>query len=283
MGFWSLPYSVPANYTTLSQILTIILIIYSSSCKATLLSPSSCGNIQNITCPFTLKGDHQTCDDYQFTYQLSCANNRTSLYTPSHKLYYVEDINYENFTIRIVDPGLEKNNYSSLPFQFFQDQNFYQDEVAEYTDITEHNWPVIWIECPSPVISRRYLNVTSKFSSFSYKVLEKYYSYSYAYVVAGSLNISELEDNCRVSKIAWVSSQWPLTDHLLNKAKPEFSEIHDGMVYGFDVAWEFLHCLKCDKSGASHCFVGYEPRAWICEYSCNFHRLNSYKISLKCE
>ncbi|WOG91063.1 hypothetical protein DCAR_0310311 [Daucus carota subsp. sativus] len=281
MGFWSLPYSVPANYTTLSQILTIILIIYSSSCKATLLSPSSCGNIQNITCPFTLKGDHQTCDDYQFTYQLSCANNRTSLYTPSHKLYYVEDINYENFTIRIVDPGLEKNNYSSLPFQFFQDQNFYQDEVAEYTDITEHNWPVIWIECPSPVISRRYLNVTSKFSSFSYKVLEKYYSYSYAYVVAGSLNISELEDNCRVSKIAWVSSQWPLTDHLLNKAKPEFSEIHDGMVYGFDVAWEFLHCLKCDKSGASHCFVGYEPRAWICEYSCNFHRLNSYKISLK--
>ncbi|KAK1393606.1 hypothetical protein POM88_012662 [Heracleum sosnowskyi] len=84
--------------------------------------------------------------------------------------------------------------------------------------------------------------------------------------------------------MAWVSSQWPLTDNLLKNAASNFSEIHDGLVYGFDVAWPYLHCLKCDKSGASHCFVGSndEPRIWICEYSCNLHQLNSFNISVSC-
>jgi len=41
-------------------------------------APSSCGNIQNISYPFALKGDPETCGDPR--YRLSCENNQTVLH-----------------------------------------------------------------------------------------------------------------------------------------------------------------------------------------------------------
>ncbi|XAR52227.1 hypothetical protein NMG60_11020176 [Bertholletia excelsa] len=71
------------------------------------LPPSSCGNILNISHPFRLKGDPEHCGDKK--YELSCENNRTVLSSYSGK-YYVEAINYQNYTIRLVDVGIRKGN-----------------------------------------------------------------------------------------------------------------------------------------------------------------------------
>ncbi|KAF4349482.1 cysteine-rich receptor-like protein kinase 24 [Cannabis sativa] len=87
---------------------------------------SSCGNISNITSPFRLTTDPSSCGDLR--YNLSCENNITVLNLPVHdressysseikyQRFYVREINYNNYTIRVVDPNFHKHdeNYSTL-------------------------------------------------------------------------------------------------------------------------------------------------------------------------
>ncbi|KHN05169.1 hypothetical protein glysoja_028067 [Glycine soja] len=77
--------------------------------------------ITNITYPFRLKGDPKGCGDNR--YELACENNVTVLYLYSGK-YHVQAINYNNFTIRVVDPGVQQPNCSSLPRYFLSPTNF---------------------------------------------------------------------------------------------------------------------------------------------------------------
>jgi hypothetical protein len=74
---------------------------------------SSCGKISNISYPFRLRNDPKQCGDNR--YELVCKNNVTILYLYSAK-YHVQSINYNNFTIRLVDPGVQKHNCSSPLF-----------------------------------------------------------------------------------------------------------------------------------------------------------------------
>ncbi|KAK2983686.1 hypothetical protein RJ640_023220 [Escallonia rubra] len=69
-------------------------------------SPSSCGNIGNITSPFHLRGDHRHCG--KRFWELVCENNRAVMYLGAGK-YYVEDISYGRKKIRLVDVGLDKD------------------------------------------------------------------------------------------------------------------------------------------------------------------------------
>jgi len=87
-------------------------------------TPSSCGNIQNINYPFALKGDPDTCGDPR--YRLSCENNQTVLDLYAGK-YYVREINYSNFRIRVSDSGIQENdNHSFIPPSLsFEVQKFY--------------------------------------------------------------------------------------------------------------------------------------------------------------
>ena len=79
----------------------------------------SCGNIQ-IKSPFRLQGDPTKCGNK--SYELSCEANGSSqsddaiLYLFSGK-YYVQAINYNNYTIRLVDAGVHntKDNFFSNP------------------------------------------------------------------------------------------------------------------------------------------------------------------------
>ena len=89
-----------------------VLVLLSGNSHAKIKSrhcdpPSYCGNIQKITYPFRLKGDPENCG-YK-NYELACENNRTVLSLFSGK-YYVEAINYNNNTIRLVDVGIQKDN-----------------------------------------------------------------------------------------------------------------------------------------------------------------------------
>ncbi|RVW87506.1 Rust resistance kinase Lr10 [Vitis vinifera] len=75
--------------------------------------PSSCGDIQNISYPFRLKGDPSGCGDPD--YELVCENNRTMINSRNGDKYDVADINYDHSTIRVVDPGVKKGNCFSTP------------------------------------------------------------------------------------------------------------------------------------------------------------------------
>ncbi|KAL7215683.1 hypothetical protein ACSBR1_027770 [Camellia fascicularis] len=75
---------------------------------------SSCGNIQNIRYPFRFEGDPENCG--KKIYELACHNNRPLLNLFSDgKYYYVKAINYNNYTIRLVDMGIQNGMCPSLP------------------------------------------------------------------------------------------------------------------------------------------------------------------------
>lgn len=97
--------------------------------------------------------------------------------------------------------------------------------------LSTHKQPVTMLECSSLVISMKYINMTSPNSSSSALVFGKHLVYSCAYIIAGSLFISKLEDDCRISKVAWASLQSP-SGKVLNN----FSEIHSAMAYGLELS-----------------------------------------------
>ncbi|KAL6342144.1 hypothetical protein AAG906_038624 [Vitis piasezkii] len=65
-------------------------------------------NIRNISYPFRLKGDPPSCSYPE--YGLFYENNRTVINLHGGK-YLVTQINYHNYTIRVVDPGRKKDNF----------------------------------------------------------------------------------------------------------------------------------------------------------------------------
>ena len=128
-----------ARGLTLSAVLTafIALVLVHETCSATAnakvndhCAPSSCGNIHNISFPFRLKNDPEKCGDSR--YELSCEDNHTLL-SLFERRYYVKEINYNNYTIRIVDSGIQKNNYSFTPSYSLTHYNFSQYRSAYTT------------------------------------------------------------------------------------------------------------------------------------------------------
>ncbi|CAJ2674660.1 unnamed protein product [Trifolium pratense] len=121
------------SFLCFMQIFTVIVVLLlhqnHQTCDATTTNsnnqknctPSSCGKITNITYPFRLKDDPTTCGDQR--YELSCENNMTVLTLFSGK-YYVKSINYNNYTIRLVDPGIQEDDCSSIPRYYLYASNF---------------------------------------------------------------------------------------------------------------------------------------------------------------
>ncbi|CAJ2674663.1 unnamed protein product [Trifolium pratense] len=126
--------------------------------------PSSCGKIKSIMHPFRLKNDPTSCGDPR--YELSCENNMTMLTLFSGK-YYVKAINYKNYTIRLVDPGIQEDDCSSIPHNYLYTSNFtsyyrYLEEdpyeTKQYRIISDNSTRglpmfqhVIYMNCSNPV------------------------------------------------------------------------------------------------------------------------------------
>ena len=99
-----------------SLIIVVLHVFFLSGCvlgkddKYQICSPSSCGDIQNISYPFRLEGDPPSCGYPE--YELICENNRTLTINLQGGKYYgkflVTQINYHDYTIVVVDPGLKK-------------------------------------------------------------------------------------------------------------------------------------------------------------------------------
>ncbi|XP_074325887.1 LEAF RUST 10 DISEASE-RESISTANCE LOCUS RECEPTOR-LIKE PROTEIN KINASE-like 2.8 isoform X1 [Apium graveolens] len=262
-------------------IFTLLSCLSSSRCEAS--SPSSCGNILNISCPFTLKGDNQKCSASFIIQELSCINNRTILCLPQDKLsYYVESINYSNLSIRITDSRIHKNNsYSSyLTLDYIKDDHFELSSMQFYYSIplSKFNKPITMIECPSPANSIRYRNITSpNSSSISDSLMGKNYVNSYTYIVAGKLYVRDIEDNCRINTVTWVPLDYVFTNMS-----------HDALFYGFQLPWSYFYCLNCEpaNNGTGFCHTSHpDHHQWACDsylLPCNFYHLKYYQISSRC-
>ncbi|KAM1262977.1 hypothetical protein ACFX13_028709 [Malus domestica] len=124
-------------------------------------TPSSCCHIRNISYPFRLKGDPHHCGDSGYT--LSCESNKTILNMRLSGDYYVQAINYHNQTIRVVDPGLDKSNCSSLPLHSLHLLWYFQIPTTpgNCTEIGTTN--LTFLKCPRPMNSSLYVDAAPCF------------------------------------------------------------------------------------------------------------------------
>ncbi|XP_030934821.1 rust resistance kinase Lr10-like isoform X1 [Quercus lobata] len=229
------------TFTAVGFTVLIALVLVHPTCCATSTCPaSSCGNI-NISFPFGLESDpfYQSCG-YPF-YVLSCENNRTVLYKFGGK-YYVEEISYNNFTIRIVDSGIQKNSYFSTPNYSLYRYNFssinlfngyttYQPKGTVPERYPELSRSLVWMSCEKPVNSPLYLDTsTCNYNDNSSSISDS--KTRYRYVKAGRTTASEVEDSCQVEKMSLTS--WPT-----NNDDPNISctDVHHELAYGFELSW----------------------------------------------
>jgi len=225
---------------------------------------SSCGKVTNITHPFRLKGDPHHCGDNR--YELTCENNVAILSLYSGK-YHVQAINYNNFTIRVVDPGVQQLNCSSIPRYFLSRSNFsdtyhnrnmdidaYQISQQRLSDkpiyfnhqklnevlrkpVYEH---VVFMNCSHPVSDNgKYVDTAP---------CVNWQSKGYIYAMAGDLLSEDLEVGCDV-KLVTPTSWWGL-----HTPQNSYTEMYKALVYGFEISWMTRACEDiCGSSMASYC------------------------------
>ncbi|KAJ6289396.1 hypothetical protein OIU76_025253 [Salix suchowensis] len=239
--------------------LLLLVLFETSNCKDTnLCAPSSCGS-QTISNPFSL-------DCGIPLYTLHCEKNTsTVLYLDSRK-YYVQAINYNNLTIRVVDAGVQKNDCSSLP-DFSLTYSRLRNSRSAYTYTwfqykkTGLEWfptykpralsqMMVFINCANPVNSPLYLNTGAclngvKYSNVSLSI--------YSYVNVGGMKSSDLMEMCSLERMTLL----PVMDY----KNMSFKEIHSLLEYGFELSWHSSRCGRCaigcyiDDSDNEHCIV----------------------------
>ncbi|XP_034710492.1 rust resistance kinase Lr10-like [Vitis riparia] len=196
--------------------------------------PSSCGDVQNITIPFRLKGDLLGCGHPDPAYELVCENNRTMLYGK----YYVEEINYQNYTIRVVVAGLEKSNCFSLPLYSLTMDDLYVYEY-EYADELD---TVVFMNCARPIFDQYYIPIVpcnrtdATFSS----------SQPYAYALAGrNQQVRDLPYSCTIG-LTVVTGNFMAVSEPSNLLR---SDLQEKLLMGLQISFLRSRCHECEAKG----------------------------------
>ncbi|KAL4594851.1 hypothetical protein ACB092_12G048800 [Castanea dentata] len=219
-------------------------------------SASSCGNIHNISFPFRLNTDPENCGDPR--YELSCENNHTVLLYLFGGKYFVQEISYNNYTIRIVDSGMHKDNYFSFstPTYSLSLHKFSLEYLSRSLAL---------MSCEKSVNSPLYLDTsTCNFNDNSSSISDS--KRRYRYVKVGRTKASEVEDSCQVEKMFLTS--WPI-----NNDDPNISctDVHNELAYGFELSWlEILFYLETKTALGIPCVVA------LLIYKCRKRHLSMY-------
>ncbi|XP_068343672.1 rust resistance kinase Lr10-like isoform X1 [Pyrus communis] len=189
---------------------------------------SSCGHIHNISHPFRLNDDPKHCGNVIYT--LSCENNITVLDLPSSGKYYVQAINYNNKTIRLLDPGLDNSNCSSMS------QNILPTE-----DIISLYWPESWLsayifylKCSNPSNSSLYVDTAPCLNNTSSSSSQPK---TYSYVTWGEFNYFQawdLDEGCSVEWMSNVERSWA-AGYVEDYSNLSYKDIHNALMYGFEL------------------------------------------------
>ncbi|KAF3973876.1 hypothetical protein CMV_002742 [Castanea mollissima] len=246
-------------FTVGLTVLIALVLVHPTCCATTAMvnhtcSASSCGNIHNISFPFRLNTDPENCGDPR--YELSCENNHTVLLYLFGGKYFVQEISYNNYTIRIVDSGMHKDNYFSFSTPTYSlslhkfsleyvDTPTYTTDLWKGTDLPNDtvlfNYPQLsrslaLMSCEKPVNSPLYLDTsTCNYNDNSSSISDS--KRRYRYVKVGRTKASEVEDSCQVEKM--ILTSWPI-----NNDDPNISctDVHNELAYGFELSWLESNC-----------------------------------------
>jgi len=263
------------------MVLVLVLYYHHQTCDAENTNhqiycpPSSCGKITDIQHPFRLKNDLATCGDPR--YELSCENNITMLSLFSGK-YYVKSIDYKNYTIRLVDPGIQEDDCSSIPRYFLTKSNFTSSYNYNYHGDPYEvggSGPVIYLNCSNPAKNDIMYVDTSP--------CVKRHSKGYVYAIAGDIYTASLNVDCRVmlvsmSSLVSTSIPWLQSQNIYRK-NLSYSEIHGMLSYGFDLSWTKRVCEDSCGINQQHCNIDQSTGHVRCASNFCFSPLG---IQIKC-
>ncbi|XP_013466316.2 PR5-like receptor kinase isoform X2 [Medicago truncatula] len=258
-------YAESISLLSFLQIVTVVAVLLFHHCQTCdaitnsnnqICPPSSCGKISNIKHPFRLMNDPTSCGDPK--YELSCENNITVLTLFSGK-YYVKAINYNNYTILLVDPGIEEGSCSSLPRYFLSSSNLTYDLGYGYNQANEVDpyqiffdyLHIIYLKCSKAVNDDpEYVDTAPCINSDS-----KSYLYAFASDFSSSdhyFSVGRLKDYCQVKLVAMSSSDFPSDSAKVREGVPDrhqhrplsYEEIHGMLLYGFQLSWLSRACRE---------------------------------------
>lgn len=232
-------------------------------------APSSCGDLRNISFPFRLNSDPQSCGDSRFV--LECQNNQTTV-TLTGKKYHVLAIDYSEYLIRVIDPGLQDQvnhqNCTSFP------NDVETSDSIDYSgtfSTTGGNIPIVYVTCKSSLSSlRKYIP-----TSFCSKPRNN------SYVTIGeSMSIQDVPEGCSVEMVGWGS-----VNGLLPADNTSLSSIHAALSYGVELSWKRPYlCRDCEQSGGQ-CFfddpLNVSSDAMTCSHRC--YDDTGFDLPLPCE
>ncbi|KAI9112522.1 hypothetical protein K1719_016445 [Acacia pycnantha] len=246
---------------------------------------SQCGTITNISYPFRLPHDPPYCGNPN--YELACENNVTFLHLHHYGdyegflmngtylvlglakvlgKYRVVEINYHNFKIKLVDPGIHAGNCSSLPlysvslYDIKHDLSPYEYYGDTYSTLNR-SWTnslvfkqVAYLKCSDPVRD----NTTYVDTAPCVK------GGGYLYAVAGDLLACQFQPQCRLEFVTPVASDWK---SLVPDGIKSYADIHKLLSSGFELSWLRQACSD-----------------YKCPYytECSFSLENQGNISLHC-
>ncbi|XP_027940337.1 LEAF RUST 10 DISEASE-RESISTANCE LOCUS RECEPTOR-LIKE PROTEIN KINASE-like 2.1 isoform X2 [Vigna unguiculata] len=277
--------------TLVSILATIIILLqpdYGIAKRHPPCPTSSCGQIRNISYPFRLKGDPGQCGDPR--YELDCVNNATLLLTLLSGKYHVRDIDYNQYRMVVIDPGLEEEgNCSFIPRNFLTDRNFgSQPFNYDY-------WVMVrvgYLNCVNPVSDDpRYVKVERSgcgSGGHVYAVLDEPYAYSVQDMKVGcDLMVATLwtpKQNvtyaCDRKNTETMCS--PREFEVLEKSPAgnvTYDDIHRIISEGFWLSWLPTVCEKQCGRGVM-CQISNESRG---EVFCMNHYCNYAYHTHKCE
>ena len=235
------------------RLITFLHVCFLSICIATEKNqscrPSSCGNIANISDPFRLKGDPSGCGDP--LYELACENNHTVI-NLNHNKYYVAQINYHNYTIRVLNPGIQKGNCFSTPLYSLSSRELgYGDDPYE--------WPYEWgikttvlLNCSSRVSDQNLIPITHCNSSGNH-------TYSYAQV--GDIKLRDVPYSCSIGKTLFY--QPPAVSQPRNRS---MSDLQDELLKGVELSFLLYRCSReCHDLPGRYCHLNHTHNTLQCE------------------
>jgi len=199
-----------------------------------------CG-VHNISHPFRLKDSPKKCGDKR--YILSCEdNNQLILYYESeeyHGKYYVQSINYNNFTIRLLDFNLASSNNSIPPYYSLRIYNFRSHHDSpylayyRYKNYTKHmlTKSMLYVSCPNRMEYSYIGNCMNKTSNS--QDVNSFYVDGYG----KSLSEFGLGDGCRIQFMYLTSLDVEDDGGDVNNNNISCADIRREMFYGFELSW----------------------------------------------
>lgn len=180
----------------------------------------------------------------------------------------MQEINYVDYSIRLVAPTFERANLSSCPV-YFNDYDSWPTNI--FDRFFDWNVPVLFIHCLAPITSSKY--VKASFCGNRSTIVSNS-SDIYSYVTVGNrIMLSDLEESCTVDGFEQVSARRPMSDN------SSLASIYDGLAYGFELSWFRVLCGECERT---YGFCSLEGNTISCTHYCREDTPIS-KLGFRCE